>query len=98
MDWMKLDMRSLVAKVEMAEYFGEISYKTVRKFTEQLWKNKIIFSELHNSMTKLCSALFKCENKLKIGWENQCTAFLQCTKMRAHVEKSGRLGLNQVKY
>ena len=26
-----------------------------------------VFSALHNSMTKLCSALFKCENKLKIG-------------------------------
>ena len=30
-------------------------------------KNKI--SALHNSMTKLCSALFKCENRLKISWE-----------------------------
>ena len=27
-----------------------------------------IFSALHNSITKLCSALFKCEDKLKIGW------------------------------
>ena len=27
-------------------------------------------SALNNSMTKLCSALLKCENKLKIGWEN----------------------------
>ena len=25
------------------------------------------FSELHNSINKLCSACFKCENKLKIG-------------------------------
>ena len=36
-------------------------------------------------MTKLCRALFKCENKLKIGWENSCTV-LKCTKMRARVK------------
>ena len=28
-----------------------------------------LFSALHNSMTKWCSALFKCENRLKIGWD-----------------------------
>ena len=33
-------------------------------------KNRIIFSARHNSMTKLCSALFKCENKLKNGLRN----------------------------
>ena len=28
------------------------------------------FIALHNSMSKLCCAQFKCENKLKIGREN----------------------------
>ena len=27
-----------------------------------------IFSALHSSMNKLCSAFFKCENKLQICW------------------------------
>ena len=26
-------------------------------------------------MTKFCYALFKCENELKIGWENECTVW-----------------------
>ena len=30
-------------------------------------KTNLIVSELHNSMTKLCSTLFKCEKKLEIG-------------------------------
>ena len=29
-------------------------------------KNENIFSARHNSITKLCRALFKCENKLKL--------------------------------
>ena len=33
-------------------------------------KNRNVFSVKHNSMTKLCRALFKYENKIKIGWEN----------------------------
>ena len=33
-------------------------------------KKKNVFSALHNSMIKLCIALFKCENRLKNGWEN----------------------------
>ena len=33
-------------------------------------RKKIKFSASHNSTTKLCCALFKCENKLKIGEEN----------------------------
>ena len=37
-------------------------------------------------MTKLCCARFKCENRLKISWENSCTVF-KCTQMRARVEK-----------
>ena len=37
-------------------------------------------------MTKLCTALYKCENKLKIDWKNQCTV-LKCTQMRARVVK-----------
>ena len=39
----------------------------------------------------MCSALFKCENILKIGWENQCIV-LKCTQMRAHVENVDVLG------
>ena len=32
------------------------------------YRNKIVmYSALHNSMTKVCSVLFKCENKLKTG-------------------------------
>ena len=53
-----------------------------------------ILGALHNSMTKFCSALFKCVNKLKVGRENQCT-FLKCTQMRARVEKLDVLGLNK---
>ena len=33
-------------------------------------KNNNKFSAVHNSMTKLCSALFKYDNKLEIGREN----------------------------
>ena len=54
-----------------------------------------MFSARHNSTTKLCRELFKCENKVKIGRENYCTT-MWCTQMRARVEKSGRLGLEQV--
>ena len=46
-------------------------------------------------MTKLCSAFFKYENNLKIGWEKYRTV-LKCTQMRARVEKKVRRGLEQV--
>ena len=49
---------------------------------------------LHNWITKLCSALFKCGNRLKLGWENECTV-LKCTQMRARVEKVDVLGWTQ---
>ena len=32
-----------------------------------------IFSEQHNSMTKLCHALLKYENEIEIGWDNWLT-------------------------
>ena len=45
-------------------------------------------------MTKLCSAFFKYENNLKIGWEKYRTV-LKCTHMRARVEKVDVLGWNK---
>ena len=40
------------------------------KMCADLLKSVFFNSAQHNSMTKFCCALFKCENKLKIGWEN----------------------------
>ena len=45
-------------------------------------------------MTKLCSAVLKYENKLKIGWEKYRTV-LKCTEMRARVEIVDVLGWNK---
>ena len=42
-------------------------------------------------MTKLCRALFKYENKMEIGQENQCKS-LWFTQMRFRVEKGDFLG------
>ena len=53
-----------------------------------------IFGALHKEMTILCSAIFKCENKLKFGWENQCKV-LKWTPMRERVEKVDVLGWNK---
>ena len=50
-----------------------------------------LFLAHENSMTKLCRALFKCENELKIGWENKC-AVLKYNQMRERVEKLDVLG------
>ena len=45
-------------------------------------------------MTKLCSAFFKYENNMKIGWEKYRTV-LKCTEMRARVEIVDVLGWNK---
>ena len=55
----------------------------------------IIYSALHNSMTKLCSALFKCKNKLK-NWLIKCMHSFEVQSNESACRKSGRLGLEQV--
>ena len=45
------------------------SYKTVREFNKYLCNIKKKNGAQHNSMTILCYAFFKYENKLEIGWE-----------------------------
>ena len=51
--------------------FEKVNNSIAIKLRETLLKNRKIFlkyfSARHNSMTKLCLALFKCENKLRIG-------------------------------
>ena len=39
------------------------------KLCPNLLNNRLKKSALHNSMTELYGALFKCDNKQKIGWE-----------------------------
>ena len=46
---------------------NSIDTKLCANLLNKCWKKLIIGSALHNSMTTLCSALFKCENELKIG-------------------------------
>ena len=46
---------------------NSIATKLCAKFLDNRAKSLNCFSARHNSMTKLCCALFKCENKLKIG-------------------------------
>ena len=52
--------------------FEKVNNSIATKLRVTLLKNseKNICSVIHNSMTNLCSAQFKCENKLKIGWGN----------------------------
>ena len=53
--------------------FDKVNNSIVTKMRVTLLNNRNVFfnlfSALHNSMTKFCSALFKCEDKLKIGCE-----------------------------
>ena len=45
----------------------KVNNSIATKLCANLLNNRLKqFSALHNSMTKLCSALFKCENKLKV--------------------------------
>ena len=78
--------------------FEKVNNSIATKLCVTLVKNRRIFlkhfSAWHNSMTKLCCTLFKCENKLKIGWENWCTV-LKRTQMRSRVEKVDVLGWNK---
>ena len=52
----------------------KVNNEIATKLRVNVMNNRRIFwyilSALRNLMTKFCSALFKCENKLKIGWEN----------------------------
>ena len=48
-----------------------------------------------NSMTKVCGALFKCENKLKISWKKLIHNLEEHSNESA-CRKSGRLGIDQV--
>ena len=54
----------------MKKFNNLIAKKLCANLLNTREKNQTIFSARHNSMTKLCSEQFKCENKLKIGWEN----------------------------
>ena len=45
---------------------NSIATKLCANLLNKREKDKIFFSARHNSMTKLCHALFKCENKLKL--------------------------------
>ena len=50
--------------------FEKFNNSIATKLCAKLLNNRFkieFFSARHNSMTKLCRALFKCENKLKIG-------------------------------
>ena len=51
--------------------FDNVNNSIATKLCANLIENREnilnFFSSQHNSMTKLWSALFKCENKLKIG-------------------------------
>ena len=53
------------------------------------------FSARHNPMTKVCRALFKCENNLKIGQEKIMHSF-QVLSNESACRKSGLLGTEQV--
>ena len=50
--------------------FEKFNNSIATKLCTNLLNNHLKKGALHNLMTKLCSALFKYENKLKIGWEN----------------------------
>ena len=63
-------MRALLSnKIEFC-IFEKVNNSITKKTCANLQNNRLkrdFFSALHNSMNKLCSALFKFENKLKIG-------------------------------
>ena len=54
-------------------------------------------SARHSSMTKLCSAFFKCENKQK-NWLRKLMHSFEGHSNESTCRKSGRLGLEQVPY
>ena len=64
-------MRTLLINKNGICIFEKFNNSIATKLRVTVMKNpKIyiyIFSARHNSMTKLCRAIFKCENKLKIG-------------------------------
>ena len=62
-------MRALLSNKNEILHFEKVNNSIATKLCANLLHNckKIIPSALHNSMTKLCGALFKCENKTKIG-------------------------------
>ena len=53
------------SKKSIAKNCKSIFYKTVNN----MWKK----GSLHNSMTEMCCAQFKYENKSKVGWNNWFT-------------------------
>ena len=55
-----------------------------------------VFITLHNSMNKMCSALFKCENNLK-NWLRRIMHSFEVQSNESACRKSGRLGLDQVR-
>ena len=65
-------MRALVRNKMEFCIFEKSNNSIATKMRVTLLSNRKYFwnisSALHNLMTKLCSALFKSENKLKIGW------------------------------
>ena len=83
-------IRALLSNKNGILHFWKVNNSIDTKLRVTLLKNRelffIIFSARHNSLTKFCRALFKCENKLKIGRDNYCTV-LKCTQLRARVEK-----------
>ena len=67
-------MRDILSKKMESYIFEKFNNSRAAKLRVTLLNNRTIFyfilCALHNSRTKLCGALSKCENKLKIGWEN----------------------------
>ena len=56
-----------------------------------------VFIARHNSMTRLCRALFKCEDKLK-NWLRKSMHSFEAHSNESACRKSGRLGMDQALY
>ena len=64
-------VRALFRNKIVFAFLQKVNHSIATKLCVKLMNTCAIFLKngaLHNSMTKLCSAFFKYENKLKIGW------------------------------